>query len=309
MSQPVAIVTGAASGIGLAIATHLHSLSYRVVIADLNPTTGLAAAHSLDPSSKSATFIQCDVSSYRAQALLFKQAFDWGGGRLDFCHANAGVDDRQLLYDGEEKEELDEEGLVKRLNTKTMEVNLEAVIQGLWLFKYYVRRSKGAGAGKGKFVATSSSAGLYFMTTNPQYTASKYGVIGLVRSSGPVFVKENITVNCICPGFIPTNLCPPEILKIWPKEHITPVSTAVKAIDAFLGDDQMTGQVVELSLGELYFRQMVPWANESQEWIGTKSLDIWEKAYAEVPVKNGYGSGEGEVNAESEVNGKIEKED
>jgi 15-hydroxyprostaglandin dehydrogenase (NAD) len=157
MSKPVAVVTGAGSGIGLAVATHLYSLNYLVVIADLNPTTGSAAAQALGPN---ALFIQSDVSSYPSQARLFKSAYEWGGNRLDFFHANAGIDDRQLLYDGMEKEEVDEEGLVKRLNTKSMDVNLEAVIQGLWLFKYYVRRSKEAGGGKGKFVATSSSAGL-----------------------------------------------------------------------------------------------------------------------------------------------------
>jgi NAD(P)-dependent dehydrogenase (short-subunit alcohol dehydrogenase family) len=157
MSKPVAIVTGAGSGIGLAVATHLHSLGYRIVIADLNPTTGAAAAQSLGPD---ATFIEADVSCYTSQARMFKLAYEWGGNRLDFCHANAGIDDRQLLYDGEEKEELNEEGLLKPLNTKTMAVNIEAVIQGLWLFKYYVRRSREAGGGKGKFVATSSSAGL-----------------------------------------------------------------------------------------------------------------------------------------------------
>ncbi|KAH7138014.1 hypothetical protein B0J11DRAFT_449833 [Dendryphion nanum] len=285
MSKPVAIVTGAASGIGLAVATHLHSLSYRVVIADLNPSTGQAAAASLGPD---ALFIQTDVSSYESQARLFKQAFEWGGGRLDFCHANAGVDDRQYLYAKGEDEQLDEEGLLKPLNTKTMAVNLEAVIQGLWLFKYYVRRSKGDGSGKGKFVATSSAAGLYFMTTNPQYTASKYGVVGLVRAAGPVFVEENITVNCICPGFIPTNLCPPQILEVWPKEHITPLSTAIKAIDAFLGDDKLTGQAVELSQENIYFREPVEWINESQKWIGTQSLSIWDEAYKNVPVKKGY---------------------
>jgi 15-hydroxyprostaglandin dehydrogenase (NAD) len=157
MSKPVAIVTGAGSGIGLAVATHLYSLNYRVVIAEMNLNTGSAAAKSLGPD---ALFIQTDVSSYASQARLFKAAYEWGGNRLDFCHANAGIDDRQLLYDGEEKEEVDEAGLVKPLNTKSMQVNLEAVIQGLWLFKYYVRRSKEAGGGKGKFVATSSAAGL-----------------------------------------------------------------------------------------------------------------------------------------------------
>lgn len=157
MSKPVAIVTGSGSGIGEAVAKHLYSRGFKVVIADFNSTTGQRVAAELGPD---ATFIQADVSSYPSQARLFKLAYEWGGNRLDFCHANAGIDDRQVLYDGGEKEELDDEGLLKPLNTKTMQVNLEAVIQGLWLFKYYVRRSKEAGGGKGKFVATSSAAGL-----------------------------------------------------------------------------------------------------------------------------------------------------
>jgi 15-hydroxyprostaglandin dehydrogenase (NAD) len=156
MSKPVAIVTGAGSGIGEAVATHLHSKGYKVVIADLDPKGGERVTSTLGPD---ALFHQTDVSSYKSQAQLFKTAYEWGGNRLDFCHANAGIDDRQNIFEEKEKEELDEEGLVKKLNTKTMEVNLEAVIQGLWLFKYYVRRSEGNG-GKGKFVATSSAAGL-----------------------------------------------------------------------------------------------------------------------------------------------------
>lgn len=142
MTKPVAIVTGAGSGIGLAVAAHLHSRGYRVVIADLNAETGEAAAKSL---GEDALFIYTDVANYASQARMFRQAYEWGGKRLDFCHANAGIDDRQMLYDGPETEALDEEGLVKPLNTKSMQVNLEAVIQGLWLFKYYVRRSKEAG--------------------------------------------------------------------------------------------------------------------------------------------------------------------
>lgn len=63
------------------------------------------------------------------------------------------------------------------------------------------------------------------MSQCPQYTASKYGIIGLTRALGLVFAKENITVNAICPAFISTNLCPPAVLARWPKEHITPLST------------------------------------------------------------------------------------
>jgi 15-hydroxyprostaglandin dehydrogenase (NAD) len=122
----------------------------------------------------------------------------------------------------------------------------------------------------------------------PQYTASKYGILGLVRASGPEFV---ITVNAICPAFIPTNLCPPEVLKRWPKEHITPLSTVNKAIDAFLADDNLTGQAVELSQENIFFRQQVDYPNESQRWIGTKSNEIWNEGYAvgKQPVKRtGY---------------------
>ena len=126
------------------------------------------------------------------------------------------------------------------------------------------------------------------MPTCPQYCASKYGVVGLTRSCGETFAKEGITVNCICPGFIPTNLCPPHMLELWPKEHITPLSTATKAIDTFLGDPTMTGQVVELSLDQLYFRKIPEWANESQRWIGEESGSFWEKAYATIPKKEGY---------------------
>jgi len=126
------------------------------------------------------------------------------------------------------------------------------------------------------------------MTQCPQYTASKYGVVGLVRASGPAFLKENITVNAICPAFIPTNLCPPEVAARWPKEHITPLSTVNKAIDAFLQDDKMTGQVVELSQENIYFRQQVDYVNESQRWIGMHSDAIWNLGYEEPPKREGY---------------------
>jgi 15-hydroxyprostaglandin dehydrogenase (NAD) len=123
------------------------------------------------------------------------------------------------------------------------------------------------------------------MTTNPQYAAAKHGLVGLTRSCGPVFLKENITVNCICPAFVVTGLCPPNIRDIFPKEHITPMETVIKAFDTFLDDDKMTGQTVELSLDELHFRKQVDYPNESQRWIGTQSAALWDQAYEKPPVR------------------------
>jgi 15-hydroxyprostaglandin dehydrogenase (NAD) len=120
------------------------------------------------------------------------------------------------------------------------------------------------------------------MTTNPQYAAAKHALVGLTRSVGPVLAKENITVNATCPAFIKTNLAPKVILEKFSEEHVTPMSTALKAFDAFLGDDSMTGQTVELSLGDLFFRKQPEWANESQRWLGEDSGPFWDEAYREM---------------------------
>ena len=72
---------------------------------------------------------------------------------------------------------------------------------------------------------------------------------------------------------------------IFPKEHITPMETVIKAFDTFLDDDKMTGQAVELSLDELHFRKQVDYPNESQRWIGTQSAALWDQAYENPPVR------------------------
>jgi len=153
MDKKVAIVTGASSGIGLALTKHLLTQKWRVVMADTNASVGAPLAKEF---GEDALFIQTDVSVYSQQASLFSQAFAWGGKRLDFLAANAGIDDKQSLYSTDE--ELDENGLLKEMNMITLKVDLDAVIQGIWLFKYYARQNIGNKGGK--VVITSSAAGL-----------------------------------------------------------------------------------------------------------------------------------------------------
>src|SRR5262245_25316742 len=104
MSKPVAIVTGAASGMGRAVAKDLLGNGYRVALADINGSDGAALSAEL---GEDAMFCRADISKYEEQAALFSKAFHWGGGRLDVLAANAGIADTQSLYEDNEKMKLD----------------------------------------------------------------------------------------------------------------------------------------------------------------------------------------------------------
>ncbi len=154
MSQPVAIVTGAASGIGLALTKTLLSKGYKVCMGDVNAATGTSLSSELGPLT---LFVPCNVAIYSQLAHLFKSAFEWGGNRLDFFAANAGIDDRQAMLEKDEKMSKEVEGVPEELNLITLRVNLDAVLQGMWLFKFFARKNVKKG---GKIVITASSAGL-----------------------------------------------------------------------------------------------------------------------------------------------------
>jgi len=278
MSQPVGIVTGAASGMGLALTKHLISKGWKIAMADVNATTGEKIASEL---GRDVMFHKTDVSSYEQQASLFEKAFTWGGNRLDFFAANAGIDDRQSLYEVTS----DKEGVPAPLNLKCIEVDLHAVFQGIWLFKHFAGKNKKPG---GTVVITSSGAGVYPIETNPQYGAAKHGLVGLTRSAGPLMLRDfNITINAILPGFVATGLAPAGLVDRWPKEYVTPMTTVLRAFDLFLGEKDMTGQCVELSGEDICPHSVPKYPNEVSRWLHEESKSLWAEAYSVVPVRGG----------------------
>ena len=152
MSKPVALITGGASGIGLALTQHLLGKGWKVVIADINERAGIGLAKELGPD---VLFHYANVSIYKDQTAMFRKAFNWGGNRLDFFAANAGIDDWQDMHS--RGDATDENRDPKPLDLTTMDVNLTAVIQGCWIYKHYARRNAKPG---GKIVITSSIGGL-----------------------------------------------------------------------------------------------------------------------------------------------------
>jgi len=102
----------------------------------------------------------------------------------------------------------------------------------------------------------------------PLYTASKYGVVGLTRAMGRrlKFAGVPVTVNCVCPGLVPTPLVGilPEVC---PPEFQTPIATVVKAIEGFLNDSNVTGQAAECSGENIYYRPMHEYSDKGAEFI------------------------------------------
>jgi NAD(P)-dependent dehydrogenase (short-subunit alcohol dehydrogenase family) len=126
------IVTGGASGIGLAITRHFAAQGHRVAILDVDAAAGpgVAASVAAEFPGSAVVFRRCDVSSWEEQAEAFEQVFRGDlGGRLDVVVANAGVSEQggtTLVRLGEGEEGV-EEGPVKP-RVKTVEVNLLGTI-------------------------------------------------------------------------------------------------------------------------------------------------------------------------------------
>jgi NAD(P)-dependent dehydrogenase (short-subunit alcohol dehydrogenase family) len=182
----VSIVTGAASGIGRAIAAELVARGSRVVVADLDADGAARTAAELGPLATAATL---DVADAGAVTALVREVAD-EHGRLDVMVNNAGVAIGGLL------EELDE-----RHWAKALDVNLRGVIHGVTA-AYEVMRAQGSG----HILNTASLAGLIPAPAMLPYTTTKHAVVGLSTALRAEAASQGVQVSVLCPGFVDTPL-------------------------------------------------------------------------------------------------------
>ncbi|KAK3659691.1 hypothetical protein LTR56_001054 [Elasticomyces elasticus] len=277
MAPPTAVVTGASSGIGLALTNYLLERGW-AVIADINPPQDQLA---------DTLFIKTDVSSWDQQAAMFEQAYKWQG-RLDFHAANAGIDDRDDIFNSISS---DSSKPPRQPNMACLNINLYGPYYGIKLAAHYMSLDS-TSAGKprpgGKIVVTSSAAGLYPSPFAPQYSAAKHALVGLVRSLAPTSAIVNIKINAICPALVRTGLAPPGLLDNFTEEQFTPMSTMMRCFSELADFDNVTdqdwvqkgksGETVEGSLDQLMYHKP-PGPAEEASYVNDKGLEAWAKIY------------------------------
>jgi NAD(P)-dependent dehydrogenase (short-subunit alcohol dehydrogenase family) len=187
-----AVITGGASGIGLATARRLAAEGARVVIADLDEKAGAMAAEKVG-----GLFVPVDVTNKEQVDALFQTTVDQYG-TLDLAFNNAGIsppDDDSILETGIEAWR------------KVQEVNLTSVYLCCKAAIPHMQRQYAASGRKSAIVNTASFVALMGAATSQiSYTASKGAVLAMSRELGVQFAREGIRVNALCPGPVNTPL-------------------------------------------------------------------------------------------------------
>ncbi|WP_373711096.1 SDR family NAD(P)-dependent oxidoreductase [Jeotgalibaca porci] len=211
LNDKVAIVTGAAMGMGKSTAELFAKAGAKVIVADYNVEQGQAAADEIKANGGEATFIKVDVSIEEEVKNLVEKTVETYG-RLDVAVNNAAItpDDKPIA-------EMDMD-YYERL----MAVDLKGV---MLCMKYEIKQMLAQGS-PGSIVNTSSVSGLRPQPSNPAYVTAKHGVMGATKAAAMDYSPQGIRINTVCPGAIDTPMLQNALLQfnLDPEEYAKKLS-------------------------------------------------------------------------------------
>jgi 3-oxoacyl-[acyl-carrier protein] reductase len=190
LDNQVAVITGAARGIGYAIATTLHEHGAQVVIADLDSDLAAAAAQKLTADSHGpagATGVRCDVTDEDDVRTLVQSTVTQHGGLHVFVN-NAGITRDKTL---------------RKMTSEQFRSVIDVHLYGAWLGTKYAAEAMRPSQ-RGAIVNISSISGKVGMFGQTNYSAAKAGIVGLTKASAKELAPDGIRVNAIQPGLIRT---------------------------------------------------------------------------------------------------------
>lgn len=218
----VAVVTGAAQGLGLAIAEALHAAGYRVAVCDINLPGVEAVATALDASGETAIALPVDISSKASlEAVLTTVTARWGGVQVSVHNAALTPTTPLMQVSAEEFD-------------KVLSVNLRGTFLSCQVFGAAM-----AEAGYGRIINMASIAGQMGGTASGvHYASSKGGILTLTKVFARELSPKGVTVNAVAPG--PLDL--PAVHAMVPKEKLDQVVAAIPV--RRLGNPKFVAKIV-----------------------------------------------------------------
>ena len=189
LTDQVALVTGAARGLGRLIAECLAESGAKVACIDVNEELLQEAVKSIEAAGGEAIGLACDVTdSQRVNDAVGEVVSKWGG--LQILVNNAGIT---------------RDGLIMRMKDDQWDAVLNINLRGTFLFTRAACKPLIKGR-RGRIINIASVSGLMGNPGQANYSASKAGVIGLTRTVAMELAGRNVTVNAVAPGFIQTEM-------------------------------------------------------------------------------------------------------
>ncbi|KAF2112760.1 hypothetical protein BDV96DRAFT_156951 [Lophiotrema nucula] len=286
------LVTGGASGIGLACVTAFASAGAFVTIADLQEDAGAIAALDLTSRGLKVQFARCNVTNFESQWTAFKSAIEFGGGRLDIVVPAAGIIAEQNLFDAAANHPVSLDAPPPPPGLSGLDVNLIGVYYSSYLALHYFRLPSPTPTDapfKKALVFVSSMAGYTGFPESATYSMSKFGVRGLWYGTRDKGLKQDpqVRVNLVAPWFIKTPMTVIEHEKIQQTLMIAgfaPIENVVDAVLRLSVDEKIYSRAAGiLPEGNLDLGDNV-WEGyggiEVQKAMGVRYADMLKKAAA-----------------------------